>query len=746
MENLEKSNQNPEEILNPVEETQHIEEQTDAPVAEVLPETETVVAEAEPVAEPVTEVSEPVEQPEEIVAEETPAPEESPVEEVAAIEEPVVAEEAPVAEENVPAEEVTVAPEVIVAEEPAPAVSAELDYLEQVSLEDQQDKEEMVSELADLQMESGMELHHDEDDEHKHEEAAVPEMNFDAMSREELVELLEQSVQEDDLGVIKNRIAFIKVAFLKATKELRNQQVETFKAEGGNIEEYEQPEDQLEERFKKAFNVYRQNRIKFNEDQEKVKLDNLEAKKLILEDLKNLIASDEGLKKTYDEFKALQDKWKEIGMVPKSEANTLWQNYHFLVEKFFDKVKISNELKDLDLKKNLEAKMLLCEKAEALLIETSILKSFKQLQQYHDEWKEIGPVPQDKKDEIWNRFKDATDKINDRRREYYEEIKGDQENNLMAKNALCEQAEKITSEGCTTIKQWQDATTQLTELQKVWRTIGPAPKASNEAVWQRFKTAVDSFFNVKKEYFGSIKEEQQHNFNLKLDLCVQAEAIKDSTEWKKTSTELIHLQEEWKKIGPVPRKHSDKIWKRFRAACDEFFSAKSAYFSNIQATEQENMKRKEELILKVKEYQFTEDRKENLEILNGFQREFTEIGHVPIKEKERLQSEFRKSINAQLDKLKISANEMTTMEYRHRFDSVMRDSPDMVKGMSKEKVSMSQRIKQLQEDIKLWENNIGFLANSKSALILKEEFMKKIQKSKDEVKLLEAKLKMLREN
>jgi len=654
------------------------------------------------------------------------------------VEEPVLAEiETPILSEE-PA---------VVAEETAPvSVSSELDYLEQVSMEDQQDKQEMVSELAELQLETGLEIHHEDEEDAKHEEVAVPDMNFDEMSREELVDVLEQSVQEEDLGTIKNRIGFIKVAFLKATKELRHQQMEAFLAEGGNKEEYEQPEDQLEERFKKAFNVYRQNRIKFNEDLEKVKTDNLEAKKLILEDLKNLIASDEGLKKTYDEFKSLQDKWKEIGMVPRTDANMLWQNYHFLVEKFFDKVKISNELKDLDLKKNMEAKMLLCEKAEALLIETSILKSFKQLQQYHDEWKEIGPVPQDKKDEIWNRFKDATDKINDRRREYYEEIKGDQENNLMAKNALCEQAEKIVSESCTTIKQWQDATTQLTDLQKVWRTIGPAPKTNNEVVWQRFKTAIDSFFNIKKEYFGSIKEEQQHNFNLKLDLCVQAEAIKDSTEWKKTSTELIHLQEEWKKIGPVPRKHSDKIWKRFRSACDEFFSAKSAFFSNIQATEQENMKRKEELILKVNEYQFTEDRKENLDILNGFQREFMEIGHVPIKEKERLQADFRKSINAQLDKLKISANEMTTMEYRNRFDNAMKDSPDTMRGMSKEKVSMSQRVKQLQEDIKLWENNIGFLANSKSAIVLKEEFLKKIQKSKDEVKLLEAKLKMLRES
>lgn len=719
MENQEKSNQNPEEILNPSVETTGTTNQTDAVIEPEAKEAEEIVE---------TIVTESL--PEEAVAEATVQTEDLLTE--VTIVESTVTEEIPEPAQNVI--------------EALPSASNELDYLEQVSLEAQQDKEDMVSEVSELQLETGIEVHHEDDDDLKHDDAQQPEMNYEELSRDELVGLLEQAVQEDDFNNAKVRIGFIKVAFLKATKELRHQQMEAFLSEGGNKEEYEQAEDQLDERFKNAFNIYRQNRVTFLENQEKIKNDNLEAKKQIIEDLKVLISSDEGLKKTYDEFKALQDKWKEIGMVPRTDANNLWQNYHFLVEKFFDKVKISNELKDLDLKKNLEAKIVLCEKAEALLLEPSILKSFKQLQQYHDEWKEIGPVTQDKKDEIWNRFKDATDKINDRRRDYYNEIKTDLENNLMAKNALCEQAEKVISESCNSIKQWQDSTIQLTELQKVWRTIGPAPKTNNELVWQRFKASIDSFFSAKKEYFGAIKEEQQHNYNIKLDLCVQAEAIKDSTDWKKASTELIRLQEEWKKAGPVPRKHSDKIWKRFRAACDEFFSAKSAYFSNIQANEQDNLKRKEELIKKVQEYQFSEDRKQNLEILNSFQREWMEIGHVPIKEKERLQLEFRKSINTQLDKLKISATEMTTIEYRNRYENIMKDSPDAVRIISKEKGSISQRIKQLQEDIKLWENNIGFLANSKSALLLKEEFEKKIQKSKDEVKLLEAKLKLLRES
>jgi hypothetical protein len=701
---MEHLNQNPEEITNISQEENPVSftEKENAEVEEITAE----------IAEP--EVKQAIE-------EEKPEPAEVIQEEIVAITEPII-------------EETPVLP------------STELSYLAQVSDEAHQDNAQTSSVVDDLHLEAGVEILHDETEELKHDEEFISTVNYDELNREELVALMEKTVEEADVNGIKTQVALAKVAFLKATKEIRTKHYEQFIAEGGVKEEYEQPEDQLDERFRKAFNIYKTNKLKFNEEQEQEKLKNLDAKKRILDELKSLISSEETLKKTYDDFRSLQDQWKQVGMVPRTEANMLWQNYHFLVEKFFDKVKINNELKDLDLRKNLEAKIALCEKAEALLLETSILKSFKQLQQYHDEWKEIGPVPQDKKDEIWNRFKDATDKINERRRDYYNEIKDEQEGNLMAKNALCDQAEKVVAEANNSIKQWQDTTNQLTELQKVWRTIGPAPKAQNEEVWQRFKGLIDGYFAVKKEYFGAIKEEQLNNYNIKLDLCVQAEALRGSSEWKKTTQDLILLQEEWKKVGPVPRKHSDKIWKRFRAACDEFFAAKSSHFSTQQAAEQENLQKKEALIAKVDAYVFTEDRKENLDILNSFQREWMEIGHVPIKEKDRLQAEFRKTINKQLDKLKISAVEMSTMEYKNRYDNIVKDSPDAFRTLSREKVSMSQKVKQLQEDIHLWENNIGFLAASKNATILKEEFEKKINKAKEEMKLLEAKLKLLRES
>jgi len=579
-----------------------------------------------------------------------------------------------------------------------------------------------------------------------------PELNYDTLSKEELIAELERVVQGEDLNQIKTTVALIKVNFLKITKEEKHAHLEAFLAEGGVREEYEPIQDPLEQKFTEVFNIYKEKKAHITEELERQKLENLETKKQILGKLRALITSEEPLNKTNDEFRRLQDEWKQSGMVPRTEANELWENYHFLAEKIYDRIKINNELRDLDLKKNLEVKIALSEKAEALLLETSILKTFKLLQQYHEEWREIGPVPADKRDDIWNRFKDASDKINERRRDYYEEARVEQENNLMAKNALCDQAEKLVSTEITSLKQWQDLTDQLNELQKLWRTIGPATKAKNDEIWHRFKGYIDSFFTQKKDFYNDIKEEQVHNYNVKLDLCVQAEGLKSSMEWKKTTQELILLQEEWRKVGPVPRKYSDKLWKRFRTACDEFFQAKSGYFSSLQATETENLQKKEEMIKRVEAHEYSTDKKENLEILNNFQREWMEIGHVPIKDKDRLHLEFRKIINAQLDKLKIGGGELNSGGgYRREYSQGPRDSYDnrgggnSNTGGNRDKITLSQKIQQLQEEVNLWENNLGFLANSKNAVILREEFEKKIIKAKEEVKLLEAKLKMIKE-
>ena len=590
----------------------------------------------------------------------------------------------------------------------------------------------------------------EDQEEHEEELAAEHEShetqaNYDQMSRGELVDILEKSVKEEDISAIKTTIALIKIAFLKKKKEESLSKYEAaIVAEGETKEELPPEQDEFDIRFNEVFNIYKANKARFVEGQEKLKSENLKKKLQIIDDLKHLIGSEETLKKTYDEFKALQERWKNVGMVPRGEINNLWQNYHFLVEKFFEKVKVNKELKDLDLKKNLEAKMALCEKTEELLLETSILKSFKKLQKYHEEWKELGPAPADKKDEIWDRFKNATDKINERRREHYARIEDEQGKNLETKSALCEQAEEVLTLKNESIKEWQDQTNKVNELLKIWKSIGPVPQKVNADIWTRFKSSLDGFFSSKKEFFDKLKDQQLHNYNLKLELCMAAESFKGNTDWKKTSQELIRLQGDWKKIGPVPKKHSDKIWKRFRAACDEFFNSKSAYFSNVQSHEEENLAKKNDLLTRLKEHQFGEDKNANLEVLKNFQREWTEIGHIPIKEKDRLQNEFRALVNEHLDRLKISEIEISTMNYQNKMEHLKSD-PNARRMIGREKELLVNKISKMKEDVNLWENNIGFLAKSKNAAILREEFEKKINKTKSELKVLEAKLKILKQ-
>ncbi|MCD4737631.1 MAG: DUF349 domain-containing protein, partial [Bacteroidales bacterium] len=568
------------------------------------------------------------------------------------------------------------------------------------------------------------------------------EINYDDLSSQDLVEILENLVAEEDITKIKTKVALLKVAFLKKQKGESKVKLEKFLDEGGNREDYKEEPDETTIKFDEFFTIYRKKRHTYRENLEKIKIQNLEAKKLILEELKALIESEETLKKTYDEFRVLQEKWKVTGNVPRAEVNTLWQNYHFYVEKFFDKVKINRELRDLDLKKNLEAKIHLCEKAEELLLETSIIKSFKELQNLHNEWKEIGPAPQDKKDEIWERFKTATDKINQRRRDHYLKLAEQQKANLIAKTELCEKSEEILGRDERSLKEWQEDTNNFSELLKIWKSFGPAPRKYNDDIWARFKNSLDTFFSAKKEFFNQIKDEQVNNYNQKVDLCIQAEGIKDSTDWRNTTRELIRLQQEWKNIGPVPRKNSDKIWKRFRAACDDFFNRKTEYFGNIDKHENENLKLKEELIKQVNNYSFGDNKNENLKALKDFQRQWTEIGHVPIKDKDRVQIDFREAINNRLDRLNISQVEIQTMQYKSRFENIG-EQPNAHRVISNERNFLLNKKKKLEDDVNLWENNLGFLAQSKKADLLKQEFEKKIQKARQEIEVIAEKIKFL---
>ncbi|MCQ2322372.1 MAG: DUF349 domain-containing protein [Bacteroidales bacterium] len=576
------------------------------------------------------------------------------------------------------------------------------------------------------------------------EEEEETECDFSNCNKLQLVELLEEIVQDADVQKIKDKVTAIKIGFLKLNKEDRDREMEQFILDGGDKDSYEHTDDPLETRFKAAFNIYKVNKAKYNEIIEQQKVENHKLKLAILEELKQLISSEETLKKTYDDFNALQERWKSIGQVPASEITNLWNTYHFLVEKFYDKVKINRELRDLDLKKNLEAKISLCEKAEELLVEKSMTKSFKLLQKYHDEWKEIGPVPQDKKDEVWERFKLTTDKINQIRREHYAKIEEEQKANYEAKVAICEKIEDIINEQVASINAYQKKSNEVNELFKLWKQVGPIQKKQSDEIWNRFKTSMNTFFEAKKDFFSKLKVQQMENYNKKLQICVEVENLVDSTEWKKTTDTIKKLQEEWKAIGPVPKRHSDKVWKRFRSACDEFFKNKAEHFSGIKGEEENNLKAKQEIVERIKAFELQKDRNANMEAIKGFQREWMAIGHVPMKLKDALQNEYRGLIDGLFDKMRSNDNEATAAEYRN-IVSVMKDDPDSRDKVRRERTNLQNRIQKLRDEIATLENNIGFFANSKQSEILKAEYEKKIQKIKNDVKVLEAKIKILNE-
>lgn len=573
------------------------------------------------------------------------------------------------------------------------------------------------------------------------EAALETDFNLEGLTKEQLVEMLEETVKEVDLAKIKDKVAAIRIHFNKLNKEDLDREIDQFLEGGGDMDAFQHAEDAIETRFNEAFGIYKSNKAHQNELLEAQKLENLAKKQALLEDLKQMIASDESLKKTYDEFRALQDRWKEIGQVPATENANLWNTYHFLVEQFFDKVRIGRELRDLDMKKNLDLKVDLCEKAEELLNEKSLTKAFQELQKLHEQWKEIGPVPQEKKDEIWERFKAATDKINQIRRDHFAMIAEEQNGNFQTKTALCEKAEEIVNGEYNSINAWQKKSTELTELFQVWKTVGPAAKKENEEVWTRFKSAMDSFFAQKKEYFSTLKDQQTENLERKTQICIEAEGLMESTEWKKASEQLKKLQEEWKTIGPVPKRHADKIWKRFRAACDAFFNRKSEHFSGLRGEEDANLEAKKALLEEVKAFELGTSRNENMEALKGFQRRWLEIGHVPMKLKDAINKEFRGLIDGFFDTMRKNQDEASTNEYREMMAG-LKDDPEGHDKVRRERTNLQNRIQKLRDEIAVLENNIGFFSNSKNSELMRAEYEKKINKAKSDLKVLEAKLKI----
>jgi len=715
--------ENQDEILN----NDSVENGNEVETTEVASIQEPEILSDEAEAPVVLETIEIIETPSTINTEETveveAEPEEVPLPVIAVI--PVV--------EQVEEKEIIVEDEVPTETE-TPVVNAHEEVKTEASLHELLHQELISMDIAAV-------VEEDEEDEEVEDESLL---NYESLNREQLVELLEKAVNESDINLIKRKVSNIRIEFENKNKTHKEEAFKKYISEGGEAEAYAPSDDVLELRFKVAFDKFKQSKARYNEEQEKIKVTNLALKNQILDSLRSLIDTDEPLKRINDDFKALQDKWKTIGMVPKNEVTSLWNNYHFLVEKFYDKARIIKELKDLDLRKNLEAKVSICEKTEDLLINFSLADSFKKLQQFHEEWKEIGPVPLDKKDEVWERFKAASDLINDRRRDYYSGMQDEQNKNYAAKVALCESADKLIALNIDSVKAWQDTTDQLNDLLKIWKSVGPAPRRVNDEIWIRFKGCLDTFFSNKKEYFTKLKDQQLNNYNLKLNLCVQAEELRTSSDWAATTKELIKLQKEWKDIGPVPRKQSDKIWKRFRAACDDFFSAKSDYFKNIHEQEDTNLKLKLDLLNFIQSFELNDDRTANIDTLKETQRKWLEIGHVPIKDKDRLQNEFRTAINKHFEKLKMNSTEVASSNYKSKYES-LKEQPEANRIIGRERSSLQNKMDELKEEIKILENNIGFFANSKNANLFKTEFEKKIEKDKYELKTIEAKIKILKQ-
>ena len=571
-------------------------------------------------------------------------------------------------------------------------------------------------------------------------EEAAPD--YSALDREGLLAALEQLMAEE-VQQIKGRAQAVRTRFNELNHEVQKAAFDAFLADGGNKDDYQAQNDALAEKFYALYDRYRARRQQYLDDLEEQKKKNLAAKQALIEELRTLVDSEEEQVRTaLDRFNEIQERWKGIGDVPRDQMNDLWQNYHFQIEQFFNKLKINRELRALDQKRNLDQKITLCEKAEELIMEPSVTKAFKGLQDLRVQWKEIGPVPAEQNEEIWQRFQNAATRIDERRKEYYEQRKEEFDNNLLAKQALVDKAAELTAEQPQNTRQWNDVTAALDELLKVWKTIGPVPREVNEEIWTKFKGMIDRHYAEKKEYFSAIRDEQESNYQKKVELCLKAEAIAQREDWKKATEELLQLQQEWKEIGAVSRKVSDKVWQRFRGACDTFFAKKGEFFKERRTSESENLAKKETILGELKTHIFGDDREENLSIIKDFQRRWAEVGFVPMADKERLSKEFRDEINRIFERLKISAREAEETAYRERLHNIGGDAKRFVNN---EKQELHEKIEKLRSDLSLWENNLGFLASSKQADLLKQEFEKKMQNARQQIALMQAKLRILNE-
>ncbi|MBS4806593.1 MAG: DUF349 domain-containing protein [Paraprevotella sp.] len=556
-------------------------------------------------------------------------------------------------------------------------------------------------------------------------------------TQEEVVARVKE-LAEADAPAEKQELDALKQAFYKIHKANVAAARAQFIENGGEPEAFLPTPNVLEDEFKAAMNVIKQKRAELQAELDRQKEENLQKKQEILERIKALSATPEEANQAYKEFKELQNQWKELTLVPAEKANELWKTYQLYVEQYYDQLKLNNEFREYDFKKNLEIKTRLCETAEKLNEEADVISAFQQLQALHQEFKETGPVAKELREEIWARFKAASTAVNKRHQQYFEELKQKEEENLAHKTALCEKIEAIDLTAVKTAAAWEAQTQQIIEMQKEWRTIGFAPQKMNVKIFERFRGACDRFFTEKAAFFKRLKEEQAQNLAKKTELCEKAEALKDSTDWKATADKLMQIQKEWKTIGAVPKKHSESLWQRFIGACDYFFEQKGKNTASQRGEEKENLQKKEQVIEKLKALLESDEEENKQDAVRELMKEWNEIGFVPFKEKDKIYKAYHETVDQLFKALNMSAARRRLDNFKNNLKN---DAKEGGQGLSRERERLVRAYENKRSEIKTYENNLGFLTcSSKKGSSLLNEMNKKMEKLKDELNLIGEKI------
>lgn len=557
-------------------------------------------------------------------------------------------------------------------------------------------------------------------------------------NKQEVLERIREIAQED--APKKDEVDYLKTVFYKMHNAEREAAMKQYLEDGGDPAAYQVFPDELEEAFKAEMIIIREKRAKIFREQEEEKEANLQKKLAIIEKIKNMLTTPEDANKSYQEFKALQQEWKEIKNVPAQKANELWRSYQLYVEQYYDLLKLNSEAREYDFKKNLELKTRLCEAAEKLADEEDIISAFHQLQKLHQEYREIGPVAKDLREEVWTRFKVASTVINKRHQQHFEQLRAKEEDNLARKTALCERVEAIIAEECKGSGDWEKKTKEIIDIQTEWKTIGFAPQKMNVKIFERFRAACDTFFGRKAEFFKTLKDTFKENADKKRALVEKANALKDSTDWKSTSDKFIALQKEWKTIGMVPKKLGDQLWEEFLGACNHFFEARNAANAGQRSEEHVNLEKKRSVIERLKAV--AEESAENIqEAVQKLVEEYNSIGHVPFKEKDKVYAEY----HAVLDKLYKEMNVNVAKRRLNNFKNKLKNVAEQGENaLDNERARLMRQYETLKGEIQTYENNLGFLnASSKKGNSLIDEMNRKVQKLKDDLNLVREKIKAI---